>query len=198
MTDSAAGSATVYMAGQVLKVLARLEKTLCIAAFAVLVVVLFADVLSRELSGAGLHWASQIGVWANVFVVMAGFGLASANGAHLRPRFLDKLLSGRAETALAFLQHFCMALFCAAIGAVSFACVWTRPRLVLGSWRLGEVEISMFLPVWPVQAMLPLAFFAGALRHALYAFFPMLRPADSGAFDIGADSPEERQRQGSI
>ncbi len=175
--DAAAGEAR---AARLLTVIAAVEKLLCVSAFVVLVVVLFADVVSRELTAAGLHWAPQIGVWANVFVVMAGFGLASAAGAHLRPRFMDGWLPAAWEPALAGLQHLLMALFCVAIGAVALA-------VVAGSFRLGEVEIALFLPVWPVQAMLPLAFFTGALRHAVYALYPALRPTESGAFDAGGE-----------
>ena len=165
-------------ASSLLGLLGRIERLLCISAFAVLVVVLFADVISREATAAGIHWASQIGVWANVFVVMAGFGLASAGGAHLRPRFADGWLPQSWHSVLVTIQHLCMAAFCAAIGGVALA-------VVLGSYRLGEVEITLFLPVWPVQAMLPLAFFTGALRHLIYALLPELRPAESGAFDMG-------------
>ena len=110
-------SSPPLFAARLLAAAGLVEKTLCVAAFAVLVAVLFADVISREATAAGLHWASQIGVWANVAVVMAGFGLASASGAHLRPRFLDALLPQSWEPVLGFLQHFCMALFC--MGTVS-------------------------------------------------------------------------------
>ncbi len=173
------------LAQRVLAVVSRVERWLCIAAFALLVAVLFADVLSRELTAAGLHWASQIGVWANVAVVMAGFGLASASGAHLRPRFLDELLPASWNDLLGVLQHLLMALFCVAIG-------WVSLTVVLDSYQLGAVELTLFWPVWPVQALLPLAFFAAALRHLIYAFFARLRPADSGAFDINADQRAPR------
>ena len=150
------------------------EKWLAGAAFVVLVLVVFADVLSREFTGAGLYWVSQVAVWANVIVVMAGFGLASAEGAHLRPRFADLWLPARWGPALATLQHLCMALFSGAFGLLA-------ARVVAGSWRLGEVSIDLFVPIWPVQIFLPLAFLTAALRHAIYAFVPELRPADSSA-----------------
>ena len=177
------------LARRLLGVISRFERMLCITAFAILVVVLFADVLSRELTAAGLHWASQIGVWANVAVIMAGVGLASASGAHLRPRFLDDLFPTTWNNALAFLQHFIMALFCVAIG-------WVSLSVVAESYRLGVVELTLFWPIWPVQALLPLAFFGAALRHLLYALFSRLRPADSGAFDINAEqTPEQNARR---
>ena len=170
-------SAIVEVARRLLALISRLEKILCVAAFIVLVAVLFADVVSRELTAAGLHWASQIGVWANVAVIMAGVGLASASGAHLRPRFLDDMFPASWNNALGFLQHFVMALFCVAIG-------WVSLTVVVDSYRLGAVEITLFWPVWPVQALLPLAFFSAALRHLIYAACKTLRPPDSGAFDV--------------
>jgi TRAP-type C4-dicarboxylate transport system permease small subunit len=167
----------------VLKGLQRLEKLLVVAAFLLLVVVIFADVVSRELTGAGLHWASQIGVWANVLVVMAGFGLASAEGAHLRPRFTDSWLPVSWEPALCRVQHLCMAVFCLAIGLLA-------ARVVFVTWQLGEVSLELFMPVWPVQLFLPLAFAAATVRHLLYAFFPELRPDESNAMTMTVDESQ--------
>ena len=170
-------TALSHTAGRrILQALGTFEKLLCALGFIVLVAVLFADVISREATATGLHWASRIGVWANVLVVMAGFGLASADGAHLRPRFADGWLPATWEPALQTLQHLLMAVFCFAIGTMA-------ALVVAGSFRLGEVELTLFLPVWPVQALLPLAFLGGALRHLIYALAPALRPAETGAFD---------------
>ena len=72
--------------------LAVFERWITGSAFVLLIVIVFADVAVRELTGAGLHWARQAGVYANIFVVMLGFGLASASGSHLRPRFADHWL----------------------------------------------------------------------------------------------------------
>jgi TRAP-type C4-dicarboxylate transport system permease small subunit len=160
-----------------LRLLLAGERWLAVTAFIVLVAVVFADVLSRELSGGGLYWASRVGVWANVLVVMAGFGLAASDGAHLRPRFADGWLPQSWAGALEFLQQITMALFCLAIAILS---LW----VVLGSWQLGEVDIDLFLPVWPVQAALPTAFFAAALRYSIYAFNPELRPTETSALVI--------------
>ena len=164
------------LSARILGVIERAERVFVVLAFAVLSIVLFFDVLSRELTAAGVYWAPQVGVWANVILVMAGFGLASAGGTHLRPRFADGWLPQKWEPVLVFLQHFVMALFCAALGLVAL-------DVVIGSWRLGEVSLDLFLPIWPVQAFLPLAFFTAALKHALYAFYPSLRPSERGAFD---------------
>lgn len=175
MPDSAA------TARSVLAVLAWVERALCVTAFAVVVCVLFADVVSREVTAAGLYWAPQVGVWANIIVVMAGFGLASASGAHLRPRFADGWLPASWQPLLITLQHALAALFCA-------AATWLAAGVVIDSWRLGEVSLDLFLPVWPVQAFLPLALCVATLRHVLYTLYAELRPAETGLFDASAPS----------
>lgn len=167
-------SSSSFWPVRVLNGLQRLEKYLVIAAFLLLVTVVFADVVSREITGAGLYWASRLGLWANVLIVMAGFGLASSEGVHLRPRFTDSWLPASWEPLLCRLQHLCMALFCGAIGLLAV-------RVVFTTWQLGEVSVDLYLPIWPVQAFLPLAFATAFLRHLLYAFFPELRPADGNA-----------------
>jgi TRAP-type C4-dicarboxylate transport system permease small subunit len=174
MSDSAKDPGANSLPARLLAGLQRCEKLLLGAAFAVLVLVVFADVVSRELYGAGLYWASRTGVWANVIVVMTGFGLASAGGAHLRPQFADNWLPERWSPLLATLQHLLMALFCLALGLLA-------GRVVLGSFQLGELSIDLFLPIWPVQLFLPLAFMAAFLRHFLYACYPALRPIEEGS-----------------
>ena len=64
------------MAEKILNKLTQFEKWITFGAFMILVTVMFADVALRELTGAGLHWSRQIGVYANLFVVMFGLGVA--------------------------------------------------------------------------------------------------------------------------
>ena len=85
--------------------LARFERLLAVLAFALLVAVVFLDVASRQLTGTGVHWALQIGVYANLVVVMLGLGIASADGAHLRPRFADDWLPSHWEPVLVHAQE---------------------------------------------------------------------------------------------
>jgi C4-dicarboxylate transporter, DctQ subunit len=149
--------------------LARVERGVTFAAFLVLIAVVFLDVLSREFTGSGLHWASQAGVYANVIVVMVGLGVASATGAHLRPRFADGWLPARFNGVLERLQELLMALFCLAFAGLGV-------DIVFETWRLGEVSPALGNPVWLVQLVVPLAFAVAALRHGLYALWPALRP----------------------
>jgi TRAP-type C4-dicarboxylate transport system permease small subunit len=139
-------------------------------AFMILVFVVFADVAVREISGTGLHWARQIGVYANLGVVMLGMGLASADAAHLRPRFADAWLPEAWAPALETLGQWLMAAFCAAFAAVAGS-------VVADSLIMQERSAVLRIVVWPFQALIPLAFGLAAIRHALFALYPPLRPS---------------------
>jgi TRAP-type C4-dicarboxylate transport system permease small subunit len=152
----------------------RAERAVVIIAFTGMVAVVFADVLAREVTGIGLPWARQVGVYFNIVVVMFGIGLASASGSHLRPRFADNWLPSRWEPGLAFVQHALFALFCLAFAAIA-------GDMVATSVRLDERSEILRLPVWPIQAVIPLVFLIAALRHGIYALRPELRPGSPSA-----------------
>lgn len=138
-------------------------------AFIVMVVVVFGDVMVREITGSGLLWARQVGVYGNIFVVMMGFGLASANGTHLRPRFADNWLPKSWDGALSRVQEALMALFCLCFAVLAF-------QVVTETYELNERAVVMRFVIWPIQAVIPLAFTIATLRHSLFAIWPELRP----------------------
>jgi len=156
-----------------LKRLERFEGAVTFAGFLVLIAVVFADVASREILGTGLHWAGQVGVYANLFVILFGIGLASAGGTHLRPRFADNWLPGRWSGVLDRLQDGVMALFCAAFSIVSAGFVYD-------GFILGERSAILGIVIWPFQAVFPLVFALATFRHGLYALYPDLRPEPAG------------------
>lgn len=165
-------------ARQVLERVGALERGACIGAFVLLIAAVFADVLSRELTGQGLFWALQAGVYANLVVVMVGLGLASQDSSHLRPRFADGWLPARWDPWLtrlgeALTAAFFLVMFLVAVGVVAE----TR--------ELGERSPVLGTLIWPVQAIIPLVFAVAAGRHGLYALYPGLRPAPPAA--PGAD-----------
>jgi len=157
----------------VLKMLRSAEQWLCALAFLALTGVLFADVVWREATGSGLHWASEVGLFANTLLVMAGFGLAGAQGAHLRPRFSDSWLPDSWEPQLIRLGYFLTAVFC---GVLCFYAV----LMVADTAAFGERSVQLGWPVWPAQLILPLAFASALLRHLSFALWPALAPANPG------------------
>ena len=168
--------------GAFLRRLATIENIVTSAAFMTLVVLVFADVASRELTGAGLHWARQAGVYANIVVVMVGLGVASDSGSHLRPRFADGWLPAAWSPILVRLQHGLMALFCLAFSAIALG-------VVVDSMALGERSAALRIVIWPIQAIIPLAFFVAFVRHGLFALYPSLAPEEAGQRADDATEP---------
>jgi TRAP-type C4-dicarboxylate transport system permease small subunit len=151
----------------------RVERLITFVAFGVLIAVMFGDVVSRELTGTGLHWARQAGVYANIFVIMIGIGVASAGNAHLRPRFADHWLPNAWEPVLVRIQEFFMAGFCLAFALVAIA-------VVAESYSLQERSAVLRSVIWPVQTIIPVVFLIASVRHFCYGIFPALRPAEPG------------------
>ena len=167
-------------AEQILRGLGRAERLITTCAFTALIAIMFLDVLSRETTGVGLHWARQVGVYANIVVVMFGLGLASAGGNHIRPRFADNWLPSRWNPVIHRLQDGLMSAFCLFAAGAGGQLTWE-------SIRLGERSTLLPVLIWPVLMVIPLAFFLVGIRHAIYAACPDLRPPDPLA--AGVDIP---------
>ena len=156
-------------ARQLLTWLARVERFVAFLAFLVLIAVVFLHVASRETTGTGLHWALQLGVYANYIVVMLGLGIASATGSHLRPRFADSWLPRSWDPVLIRLQQGVTSLFFLGFAVVGISVVAETRALAERAPVLGNL-------VWPLQALIPLVFGLAGVRHAVFGFWPALAP----------------------
>ena len=161
----------------VLVALRRTEVFVTTAAFLVLIAVIFGDVVMRRVTGSGIVWAREVGVFANIVLTIIGIGLASADGTHLRPRVFDRLLPRSWDPFMTRLQE--------GLTAVGFGILaWIAFNVVQETIALDDRSIVLRWMVWPVQACLPLAFAAGCLRHGIYALNPALRPQERGEGDV--------------
>lgn len=155
---------------------------MCLLAFAVLATVLFADVLSREFSGTGLHWSGQLGVYANIALVMAGFGLATTSGNHLRPRFVDAVWPASFEPVVEVVRYLLTTVFLAVLTVVS-------GQVALESFEFGERSVTLGWPVWLFQSLLPLEFAVAALKNLCFAIWPEVRPSEASSGDTVSQTP---------
>ena len=161
----------------------RIEQLGTTLAFGLMVVVLGWDILGREVLGGGKIWATPIAVYANVFLSFIGMGIASAAGAHLRPKFFDKLAPRGCDAVFDRFTDAGFALFC--IGAAALC--W---RITTQSVALQETDPVLQWQIWPFQVFLVAAFVLAALRHGIYAAWPALRPADAG----GENAPPSEEQ----
>ena len=153
--------------------LLRLEQWGTTLAFLAMVLALGWDIFGREVLGGGKIWATPVAVYANVFLSFIGIGIASAHGAHLRPKFLDSLAPRRWDAIFGRFTDIGFALFCIGAGVLCW-------RVLVESIQLQETDPVLQWQIWPFQGFLVVAFALAALRHALYASWPALRPADAG------------------
>ena len=164
-----------------MQALGRIERVITTTAFVLLIATIFLDVFSREITGVGLHWARQAGVYANIVVVMFGLGIASAGGNHLRPRFADNWLPASWTPVILRLQDGLMSVFCLFAGGAGAQLTWE-------SIHLGERSALLPILIWPILLVVPLAFFLVGIRHAIYACRPALTPRDPLGIDPGQAS----------
>lgn len=160
-----------------LAALRRAELAITTAAFIVLVLVIFADVAVRRTTGSGIVWAREIGVMANIVLTIIGIGLASADGAHLRPRVFDRLVPQRWDPMMTRIQEALTALAFAVLAAIAV-------MVVRETIELDERSIVLRWVVWPVQSSLPIAFAVASVRHGLFALRPALRPRERGEAEV--------------
>jgi TRAP-type C4-dicarboxylate transport system permease small subunit len=154
---------------RLLAIILRVEKSITVLAFVVMTLTIIADVLSRKVTGLGIVGAPRIAVFAMIITALVSFGLASNSRRHLRPKFADKWLPASWDTMIIRLQELFTALFCLVFAIVAVGVVYE-------TYQLGETSRMLRLPVWPMQAVIPLVFFIAALRHGLYGLYLELRP----------------------
>ena len=157
------------LAGTFLRLLTRTERLIAVALFAFMAIVMMADVAMREITGVGIDGAPRVAVYCFIVVAMISFGLASDTAAHLRPRFADTLFPAHWDPMLKRVQEIIMTVFC-----LIFAMVATG--VVRETYALQEMARTLRVPVWPMQTVIPLAFYLAAIRHGLYACFLDLKP----------------------
>ena len=160
-------------AARLLGWLARLEQWGTSLAFLTMVGVLGWDIFGREVLGSGKIWATPVAVYCNVFLSFIGIGIASAAGAHLRPRFLDQLAPRKLDATFDRFTDAGFALFCIGAGILCW-------RLMQESVKLQETDPVLQWQIWPFQVFLVVAFAIATLRHTIYALWPTLRPAAQG------------------
>lgn len=153
----------------VLETIGRLERAICLVAFAVMTVALLADVVSRKLLQTGLVGATEVAVMAMVALSMAGIGVATDGAAHFRLNALDRLVPAGLE---AFFDR-----LAALITAAFFAVLLALTLLMISqALALGDRTEILRVPIWILQCFLALAFLTNMSRFAIYALDPSLKP----------------------
>ncbi len=148
-----------------------LEAAVAVTGYAVVAGLLVLDVALRELWGTSIYGAQRVSVYIMIITGFLGLGLASAKGRHLRPRFADGLIPPAFAAAATRLGDLVMA-------ATLLAFAWIGVRFVLDAHEFGDMARVIDIPLWYLHLVVPYAFVATALRYALFALYPSLRPEE--------------------
>ena len=157
---------------QLLKIIRQIELVIATGAFVLMVIVAFLDVALRETTGTGLDGAREAAVLLMILLVMSGFGLATASGRQLRPRFTDGLLPEAWQPAIQRFGDLLSAMIFALLAVLALI-------FVAESIQLREATPVLRIPSWLIQMVFPLAFGQAMLRHLVYFARPDLKPVDN-------------------
>lgn len=158
-------------ADRVLAGLFSLESFFAVTGYAVVSGLLVLDVSMRELFGTSIYGAQRVSVYIMIITGFLGLGLAAARGRHLRPRFADRLIPIRFTDLAARTGDVIMM-------AVLLCFAWIGVRFVLEAREFEDMARIIDIPLWYLHLVVPYAFATTALRYALFAAYPSLRPEE--------------------
>ena len=156
-------------ASRFLKWLYRIESAAAALAYALVALLLMGDVLGREFTGQGIFGASKMAVYAAIVAGFLGLGLATEAGTHLRPAFLDGVVPARLDRQVWQAADVVSCL-------IYLGLAWAAVEFVAATRASGDRAAVLYWTLWPLQCVIPYAFISCAVRHAVYARHPGLRP----------------------
>lgn len=149
--------------------LQRLEVTVATLAYAGVGGMLICDVLGREIFGVSILGLQKLSIYAAIVAGFMGLALATSAGVHLRPEIMDKLIPERANDLVNRLSDGFASVFYLGMAAIAI-------QFTMQSAEAGDKAAIFYFPLWPIQLVMPYAFFSCAFRHAVFALRPELKP----------------------
>lgn len=154
--------------------LLKIEAFICFAALILGTFALFADIVGREILGQGIFGAQRTAVYCMAVAGVLGFSYVVSQGGHLRPNIVDKLLPSRFDGAMSRIGDLVSGIICCGLAYAAFL-------FVRGTFELGEYSMTLPIPIWTVQSVLPIAFGLAALKYFLFVLSPALRPREASS-----------------
>jgi TRAP-type C4-dicarboxylate transport system permease small subunit len=138
--------------------------------YGILAVVLIYEIISRNLFDQSIYWASRVAVFAMIVGGNFGLALATAAGAHIRPRLGDNWIPKHWGRTMDRVSDIVAAVMMLAVGY--FSALYS-----LESFDFDRHAETLPWPIWPVQAVIAFGYIVAAAHYFVFAAFPALRPA---------------------
>lgn len=174
------------------KLFDNLESYICRGLLAVFVLILFAQILSRELFGHSLSWTEELAVYMFVWFVFFGASYAAKLAAHNRVTFHFKWLPPRLVLFSELLADLIWLAFNCVFLYLAYDFVFNRMNLFWKSQTLG-------IPMKYIYMVLPIAFALMTIRviQVNYSKFVLgVRLQDPESGEVGQMIEDFSQQQG--
>ncbi len=149
--------------------LLRVESFVAAAAYAVVAALLLGEIIAREIFVTSIWGSQKMAVFAAIIAGFLGLTLATAANGHLRPHFADGWFPRPWWPAVARLGDLLSAAIFAGLGVVA-------TLYIIDTYLNGDRAAVLYWPLWPIQLVLPYAFYSSALRYLVFALRPDWKP----------------------
>lgn len=150
--------------------LTKAESVVAAIAYLLVTGLLLGEIIAREVFATSIWGSQKMAVFAAIFAAFLGLSLATAANAHLRPQFADMWFPKRFWP---FIERFGDILSATIFGAMGVIAT----MYLSDTYSNGDRAAVLYWSLWPIQLILPYAFYSCAFRHLAFAYRPSLKPA---------------------
>ena len=154
-----------------MKILDKIEETICIVCLLAMTALVFANVFSRYVLHLSLSFSEEITTNLFVLLSMMGTAIAARRRAHLGLSILTDAVSPKLRRALLIFGFGLSTVF-------SFAVFFYGVKMVQSEYILGQVTPSMQWPEWIYGCFVPFGAVFMTLRFAQVTLEELRTPAD--------------------
>ncbi|ATG72736.1 TRAP transporter small permease [Zobellella denitrificans] len=155
----------------IFKILDNIERVICSTLLATFVVILFIQIISRQLFNHSLSWSEELSTYMFVWFVYFGASYATKLAAHNRVTFQFKLFPPKVAVISEALADLIWVCFNGYFVWLSYDFVFNKMNLFWKSQTLG-------FPMKYVYMILPIAFALMTLRILQVNYYKLVRGID--------------------
>ncbi|MFA5805066.1 MAG: TRAP transporter small permease [Melioribacteraceae bacterium] len=137
--------------------IAKFEKVFLVIGVSVMILVVFLDILLRELFDGGFIWAKELAAFLMIWVGFVGASLAAKENKHLVVGIPEKLFP---KKILPYVSLFASVI----VFTVTIFIAYLGFNYVSETREFGETSLVLKIPLWIVQIVIPASLVIIAFR----------------------------------
>lgn len=137
--------------------IAKFEKVFLVIGVSVMILVVFLDILLRELFDGGFIWAKELAAFLMIWVGFVGASLAAKENKHLVVGIPEKLFP---KKVLPYVSLFASVI----VFTVTIFIAYLGFNYVSETREFGETSLVLKIPLWIVQIVIPASLVIIAFR----------------------------------